>query len=202
MDVIRALEQRRMQRSFDGSPLEEAVVLRLLEASLRSPTAGNSRGLRWALALGPHEVDAWFTAATDEAWRVRSSRAEGFSRAAAACVLICDPQAYLDRYSEGDKATSGLGDSEAAWEVPYWFGDAGAATLALLLLAEENGLAACFLGAFRRDGELQGLLGRGPTERIYGTVLLGRSDGRDQRSASLDRPGPSRAERVQRIRSA
>jgi nitroreductase len=199
MDVIRALEQRRMQRSFDGSPLEEEQIRALLEASLRSPTAGNARGIRWVLALGPEQVAQWFAAATDEAWRAKSARAEGFSRASAACVLICDPGVYLDRYSESDKANAGLGEAESAWAVPYWFGDAGAAALALLLLVEESGLAGCFLGAFRHEDHLRRLLGLSDTERIYGTVLLGRSDGENRRSASLDRPGPTRAERVTRL---
>ena len=191
MDVIRALEQRRMQRSFDGSPLEEEQIRTLLEASLRSPTAGNARGIRWVLALGPEQVAQWFAAATDEAWRAKSARAEGFSRASAACVLICDPGVYLDRYSESDKANAGLGEAESAWAVPYWFGDAGAAALALLLLVEESGLAGCFLGAFRHEDHLRRLLGLSDTERIYGSAdLTARIDARPRWTAPAP-PGQS-----------
>lgn len=199
MDVIRALEQRRMQRSFDGSSLEAEQVTPLLEASLLAPSAGHARGQRWMFALGASEVARWFSAATDERWRTTAPRAEGLARAAAACVLITDPSVYLDRYAEADKAASGLGANFTAWGVPYWFGDAGGVSLSLLLLAEEAGLAACFLGAFRRDADVRNLLGLSTEEQIYGTVLLGRSDGADRRSASLDRPGPTRAARVQRL---
>jgi nitroreductase len=199
MDVARALEQRRMQRSFDGSPVDEQLVESLLVTSLRSPTAGHARGVAWRFGIGPDEVGAWFDVATDEPWRTTAARAGGLARASAVCVATCDPAAYVARYAEADKAGSGLGTGPEAWPVPYWIGDAGAACLALLLLAEERGLAACFLGAFRRDEHVRALLGLSDSELIYGTVLLGRADGRDHRSASLDRPGPTRAERVRRF---
>jgi nitroreductase len=84
--------------------------------------------------------------------------------------------------------------------VPYWFGDAAFATMALLLRATEAGLGACFLGSFRGEEALLGALGVPPDWRLFGTVLLGYPDGADHRSPSLSRPGPSAATRVHRGR--
>ena len=50
------------------------------------------------------------------------------------------PQDYLARYGETDKTGSGL-DRADGWPVPYWHTDAAMATMALLLLVEESGLA-------------------------------------------------------------
>ncbi|MGH9088306.1 MAG: nitroreductase family protein, partial [Acidimicrobiales bacterium] len=83
-----------------------------------------------------------------------------------------------------------------AWPVPYWFGDAAFATMTLLLGATDEGLGACFLGSFRGEGPLLAALGVPEGWRLFGAVLIGHPDGADRPSASLDRPGPSAAERV------
>jgi len=199
MDVADALASRRMVRSFDGSPLEAGEVIELFTDALWAPTAGHSRGVRWIALVGTDELDAYFTAATDERWRSSAPRAPGLRRAGAAGVCVAQPQRYLERYRDADKATAGLGERPERWPVPYWIGDAGATTMAALLLAEERGLSAVFLGAFRQRDELASLLGIGGDEVLYGTVLLGHPDGQDRRSPSLGRPGPSRADRVTRV---
>ena len=114
-------------------------------------------------------------------------------------VIVCEPGAYTRRYAEEDKAASGL-DDRNAWPVPYWHADAAFATMALLLLVEEEGLSACFLGAFRRHHEVLALVGAPDGFELFGAVLVGRAAATQPRSASLERPGPSRAERVVRRR--
>jgi nitroreductase len=199
MDVIEALSTRRMVRSFAPHPIAEEDVLELLTDALWAPTAGHSRGIRWIALVGASDLAAYFDAATDEAWREGAARAPGLLRAAAGAVCVADPARYVERYAESDKQTSGLGAGAASWPVPYWVGDAGAATMAALLLAQERGIAASFLGSFRRTAELGALVGLAPSEIIYGTLLFGAADEGDRRSSSLDRPGPSRAQRVQRL---
>jgi len=199
MDVIEALSSRRMVRSFASEALAEEDVTELLADALWAPTAGHSRGVRWIALVGASELAAYFEAATDEAWRKGAARAPGLRRAAAAGVCVAQPERYVERYAAPDKETSGLGAGAPSWPVPYWVGDAGAATMAALLLAEERGIAAGFLGSFRRTSELGALLGLAPSEIIYGTLLLGVAGDDDRRSSSLDRPGLSRAQRVQRL---
>ena len=200
MDVTAALRARRMTRSFDASPLDPDEVDELLSTALRAPSAGNSRGIGWVSLIGKREVERYFAAATDDAWRASSPRAEGLARASAIGLCLADPAAYVARYAAEDKVTSGLGAGPSAWPIPYWIGDAGATVLASLLLAEERGWAACFLGTFRRAAELRAAFSIPPSVVIYGAVLLGRADGADHPSRSLDRRVPTRASLVRRGR--
>jgi len=187
-----------MVRSFDTSPPDETLVREIFTTSLLAPTAGHSRGISWLMLIGPEELTTYFEAATDEHWRKTAARAPGLRNASAAGILLMDPEAYVARYSESDKATSGLGAGPTAWPVPYWVGDAGAASMAALLLIEEAGLSAAFLGAFRHEERIKAAFEIPDTYSIYGTILLGVGASDDRRSASLDRPGPTRAERVMR----
>ena len=116
------------------------------------------------------------------------------------------PTLYVDRYGEPDKAGSGLGGRGEHWPVPYWIGDAAFGVMAVLLGAVDAGLGACILGTFRGEAELARLgvpEGGGCSAR-----WLGHPDGRDHRSPSLDRPGPTPADAstgaggtVRRVRS-
>ncbi len=197
-----ALRRRRMTRSFTGDPVGHDVLDALCHLALRAPTAGNARGIELLILDGPDEVATYFSATTDEAWRRRSSRFAGLSRAGAVVIVLADPTTYVDRYGAADKASSGLGEGPEAWPVPYWVGDAGAATMALLLACEEQDLGCCFLGAFRGVEQLLDALGAPARLLVYGAVLIGIPDGADHRSASLDRPGSTRAERIHHGRMA
>lgn len=197
MDVRDALRRRRMTRAFDGTELDEDRLASLCDDALRAPTAGHARGVELVVLAGASGVARYLEAATDDGWRTSSPRATGLARAGGAVVVLCDPPAYAARYAEGDKVAAGLGE-EAAWPVPYWFGDAAFATMALLLLAEADGLAACFLGAFRREPDVLAALAAPEGHRLFGAVLLGHAAPRQDRSASLDRAGPPRADRVVR----
>ena len=115
-------------------------------------------------------------------------------------LAYTSPDAYVARYSEGDKAVSGLGAGQEAWPVPYWVGDAAFAVMAVLLGAVDAGLGACILGTFRGEAALAERLGVPGGWRLFCAVLLGRPDGRDHRSASLDRAGPGTAERIHHVR--
>ncbi len=162
-------------------------MLRIVDDALRSPTAGNSRGVSFLVLSDPSDRDAYWNHATDEAWRASSSRYVGFARAPFIVLSLCDPEVYTNRYSESDKASSGLGQTTDAWPVPYWFGDAGMATMALLLGAENQGLGAAFLGNFRNERAVLDHFEVPAQVRLFGTILLGHSDGKAHRSRSLDR---------------
>jgi nitroreductase len=193
MEIGEAIVRRRMVRSFATEPLDAALVDRLLADPLRAPSAGNTRGVSWLVLTGP-ETEVYWRHATTEAWRRDSDRYPGLSRAPVVALSMCSPAAYVERYGEADKASSGLGPPEsggggaAAWTVPYWYGDAAFSVMALLLGATANGIATAFLGTFRGEEPLLAALGVPGGWRLFGTVLLGRPDGRDHRSPSLARP--------------
>lgn len=202
MELREILAVRRMTRSFAADPLDTALVDRLLAASLRAPTAGNTGGTAWVVLAGPAQTPRYWSATTTAEWRAGSRRWPGLSRAPVVALSLAHPAAYVDRYSEADKRASGLGRPEAGgagrggWPVPYWFGDAAFATMALLLGAADGGLGACFLGNFRGEAALLSTLGVPGGWRAFGAVLLGRPDGGDHRPASLDRPRAPLTERI------
>ncbi|MDE2281894.1 MAG: nitroreductase family protein [Actinomycetales bacterium] len=196
MDLATLLARRRMVRSFDATPVDPRWLDDACAAALWAPTAGNSAGVRMH-TISADLVSEYFERATDPQWRQESSRAAGLSRAGAVVLVTSRPQDYLDRYAEEDKRASGL-SAITAWPVPYWHTDAAMATMALLLLLEEGGWSAALWGNFRHDREVLEWVGA-PEESLFASVLVGRPDGLDHRSPSLDRSVPTRHARVRRL---
>lgn len=182
------VQRRHMVRRFDPSPPPPDVVDGLLALALRAPSAGNTGGWQAVVLEGPEQTAAFWDATTTAEWRHRSRRWDGLRRAPVVVALFADPDAYLDRYRETDKAASGLGERLEDWPVPYWHVDAGFAALTLLLGAVDAGLGACFLGNFRGEEALRTALGVPGDRRYVGAVLLGRADEHDPPSASASRP--------------
>jgi nitroreductase len=190
VEVTEAIRRRHMVRSFSDRPIEPAIVESLVGLAGRGPSAGNTRGTAWVVLRGEETARYWSLTTTEE-WRGRSRRWPGLSRAPVVALSLCSPDAYVERYGEEDKRSSGLGPDGgiAAWPVPYWFGDAAFATMLLLLAATDAGLAGAFLGAFRGEAELLAELGIPQGWRLFGAVLIGHPDGEDRPSASLARDG-------------
>jgi nitroreductase len=190
------LAQRRMVRSFDGTPVDSTWLAELCAQALWAPTAGNSAGVRFH-TIGPEICAQYFEVATDEEWRANARRAEGLQRAGAIVLVTSRPGEYVARYSEADKRGAGL-DDESKWLVPYWHTDAAMATMALLLLIEESGWQAALWGNFRHEAEIL-RWAKIEDEDLFATVLIGKADGNDVTSSSLARDVPSRASRVRAV---
>jgi nitroreductase len=185
-----------MVRSFDATPVDLDWLEQRCADALWAPSAGNSAGVRLS-TIGRLLVPEFMSHATDEEWRNSARRAPGLTRAGAVVLVTTRPSDYTSRYAEPDKAHAGLDDGDA-WPVPYWHADAAMATMALLLLLEEAGLAATLWGNFRHGEEIL-RWAKISDEELFGSVLLGHADGNDVPSKSLERSVPSRSERVRRI---
>ena len=141
MEFSEVLRRRRMIRSYQADRHVPADALdAILEAALRAPSAGFTQGVSLLVLSAGTERDTFWQAAaqTDSTW-LRGMRA------APVLVLVwTSEQVYLDRYAEPDK---GWTDRDPArWSAPYWFVDAGMASMAALLSAIDHDLAACFFG--------------------------------------------------------
>lgn len=185
-----------MVRSFTDAEIDLELINSLVKLSLRSPTAGNTRGVSWLILSGKQQTDTYWELTTTKEWRSRSKRWPNLAKAPVVALSLVSPSAYVERYREQDKLNSGLGISEDAWPIPYWFGDAGFATFALLLAARNAELGACFLGNFRGEENLLGCLGVPTGVRLFGTVLIGHLGEQDWPSRSLERPTPTEDERI------
>jgi nitroreductase len=194
-DIVR---RRRMVRNYTDQPVDPDSVERIIDTAVRSPSAGFSQGQRFVVVTDP-ALRASVAAAGGEPHYV----AEGFdpwiSRAPVHIVICVDKQTYLDRYSEPDKAgVDGPRSTEADWEVPFWWVDAGAAMMAILYAAVDEGLVAGFLGAQAFD-ELNTALGIPRDISIVGICTIGHA-AHDRRSASLSRGRMDRDRVVHRER--
>ncbi len=179
-----------MTRSFSSEPVAPELVEELIDLARRSPSAGNASALEWLVLDDPSGLAAYWDTT------LPSERRDGFAwpgllDAPVIVVVWVNPQIYLDRYREADKAHMPLGESLDAWDVPYWFVDGGAAVQTLLLAAEEAGLGALFFGLFDNEPKVRETFGVPPTWRALGSVALGHR--------AADRPSQSQLRRRRRI---
>ena len=132
-----------MVRSYDPErPVPAATVDLLVAAALRAPSAGHTQGVSLLVLAAPAEVsDYWAETARPgppDRWL------RGMRTAPVLLLVWTSATAYLDRYAEPDKGWTDR-DPER-WSAPYWYVDAGMASMAALLRAVDCELGACFFG--------------------------------------------------------
>ena len=139
MEFTEVLRRRRMIRSYDTArPVPPEALEVVLAAALRAPSAGFTQGISLLVLSSASECETF--------WRVCGDADSAWSRdMRTAPVLIAvwtSEEAYLDRYAEPDKGWTDR--DRARWSAPYWFVDAGMASMAALLSAIDQDLGACF----------------------------------------------------------
>lgn len=176
-----------MVRAFTDAPVDPRVVDSLIDLARRAPSAGNTRGTAWVVLHGDETSRYWDVALPVE--RRATFRWSGLVAAPVLVVALVRPDAWLERYSEPDKASTGLGRDTADWGVPYWWVDGGMAVEHLLLGAVDAGLGACFFGLFDREADVLAALGVPAGWRALGTIALGHpAPDEPGRSAGRGRP--------------
>jgi nitroreductase len=182
-----ALSARRACRDYRPDPIPADTLRTVLDAGRRGPTAGNT----WALDLVVVDEPARYWDLTLPAGPVRDGfRWPGLLAAPVLVIPVVDPAAYPDRYAEMDKRGTRLGRLED-WAVPYWWVDAGAAVMAMLLAAADVGLGSLLFGQFAHETVVAARFGLPEGRRAVGTVALGwpaPGPSRPGRSASRRRP--------------
>jgi len=182
MDFKDALRKRRMTRNYSADSVPAEAVDRIVAAGLRAPSAGNSQGLSFVIVTESATRGAIAELAGEDEYL-----AKGFdpwiSQAPVQIVITVSERIYRDRYREPDKL--GPDGEEIDWPVPYWWVDAGAALMAVLLAATDEGLGVGFLG-IHAVPDLGRLLSIPDDHMPIGVVTVGHPLP-DRRSASLDR---------------
>lgn len=194
LDASGALAHRRSCRSYLDAPVDPDVLASVLAAASRGPTAGNTWGIDLVVLDRPADVAAHWERTLPSGPRREAFPWPGLLRAPVLVIPVIDPAAYVRRYAEPDKARTGLGDGDDRWPVPYWWVDAGAAVMAMLVAATAHGLGSLLFGLFDREAVVAEALGVPEGRRLVGAVALGWPDGEDRpsRSAARARPAPER----------
>lgn len=166
MEFSEVVSKRKMVRSYRPDPVPRETVQRILRAALKAPSAGFAQGQRFVVITDPERRSAIAELAGEAGYRSRGFE-PWLSEAPVHVVLCLSAAAYDARYSEPDKR------GRDGWTVPYEFVDSGAALMALLLAAVDEGLSAGFFGAHRLPG-LSELLGLPADVTPVGIVTIGR----------------------------
>jgi nitroreductase len=182
-DLVRG---RRMTRDFLSDPIPDGVLEHLVDLASRSPSAGKTQGWHLLVLRGAETAKFWDLSLPDE--RRSGFRWPGLLKAPVIALMLADPGAYVERYSEPDKARTGLGESVDAWPTPYWTVDGSMAMMTLLLAAEEQGLGALLFGVFTAESEIRDVLGIPAELQILGAIALGHRAG-----SPGPGPGPGRS---------
>ncbi len=180
-DVVRS---RRMTRSFSTEAVDRALVDTLVDLAARSPSAGKTQG--WHLVVLEGAETALYWDITLPPVRRATFRWSHLLDAPVLMLVLADPDAYVERYAEPDKAATGLGSSADAWPAPYWTIDASMAAMTLLHAAEDAGLGALFFGVFQREADVRMALGIPDRLQMIGAIALGHPGGDESRGASVD----------------
>jgi len=180
-----------MVRHFASDPVPDKVMDRILELAQHGPSAGFSQGVAYILVR-------------DEATRKKLGQLQGeeeyvlggfhnFISGAPAVIVVCvSEHIYHRRYQEPDKVSED--GKEIEWPTPYWFFDAGASSMIMLLAAVDAGVAGAFAGVFDIDG-VKRLLNIPDEFHPVGTISIGKPLP-DKKSGSLNRGRRPRKEVV------
>jgi FMN reductase [NAD(P)H] len=165
------LPRRRMVRHYRQEPVTPEVVERIAATVRRAPSAGYSQGQRLVVITEPGGREA-VSRAFGPPGRDSPGDSEPWLESAPVHVLVCTREDdYHDRYRRPDKLQEG---EEIEWRVPYWFVDAGAALMLLLLAAIDEGLAAGVSGVpLEVEEELRASFGIPDDVTIVALVTMG-----------------------------
>ncbi len=162
-----------MVRHYDPEPIPRDTIERIVGTVRRAPSGGFSQGQRLVVVTGSETRAEIARLLHEDEWL-----AEGLepwlSRAPVHVIVCTREQDYHDRYTEPDKlaATDGV---EIDWPAPFWFVDAGAAMMLLLLAAIDEGLAAGVYGVTVPEmASFKALLGIPADVAVVAGVTIGR----------------------------
>lgn len=171
-----------MVRNYLPDAVDADAIDRIVDAGVQSPSAGFTQGQSFVVVTDL-ERRAHIAGLAGESGYVERGFDPWISRAPVHIVVCVSEAAYHRRYRESDK-TDEQGN-EIEWPVPYWWVDAGASMMSILLAAVDEGLAAGFLGVQSFEG-LAEYLALPDDVMPIGVVTIGHP-APDRRSSSLAR---------------
>jgi len=182
VDFRDVLTRRRSVRTYAEREVPHEVLERIADAAVVwAPSAGFSQGLRIVVVTDPETRKEIATAAKED-----ELTAQGRQRWKAAApvhmVVLTREDDYHDRYRQQDKLKI-TGGREIEWPAPYWFVDAGAAAMTLMLAAIDEGLDTAIFGVTDLEG-LSKTLGLPEAVRFVAVVTMGYPAGTDDQPSA------------------
>lgn len=160
-----------MVRHYSGAPVDPEVVSRIVATVRRAPSGGYSQGQRLLVVTedaGRTEIARIFS---DAGWTAADDREPWLESAPVHVLVGTREEDYHERYRKPDKLQDG---EELDWPVPFWFVDAGAALMLLLLAAIDEGLAAGVSGVPKdAAAELRSTFGIPEDVELVALVTIG-----------------------------
>jgi FMN reductase [NAD(P)H] len=162
------LARRRMHRSFLPDPIPRAQIERIARVIRRAPSGGFSQGQSIVVVTDP-------ATRAEIARRFEDDRSAHpyIANAPAHMVISANEAQYHARYNEPDKLAV-TGGVEVTWPVPYWFVDAGALMMLVLLAAIDEGLVGAFIGHPDQKRIFDDVLGLPEDVVPIGLALIGK----------------------------
>jgi nitroreductase len=157
MDVFDAIKKRRSVRRFLEVPLDWEPVGQILDAGRLSPTAGNVQDAQFVVVLEHNIKQKIAEACFEQYW---------IAKAPVIIVIGTDPLKNEQFY--------GARGAEL-----YTAHDAAAAAMSMLLAAEAQGLAACWVGAFE-ERMLREAIGMPDSVKPHVVLPIGYADEKPQ----------------------
>ena len=160
-----------MTRGFSTQPVDPKLISQIVDLASRAPSAGKTQGWHALVITASDTAKFWDDTLAVE--KRESFRWKQLLDAPVIALVFADPLAYVERYSENDKAHTGLGASAEAWPTPYWTVDASFAAMTMLLAAEDAGLGALFFAVFNGEKELRTRLCVPDALQLIGAIAIG-----------------------------
>jgi nitroreductase len=172
MEYRDILARRRMHRAFLRDPIPRDRIERIAGVVRRAPSGGFSQGGSIVVVTDQGTREAIARAFGDEHY---STAGRNFiADAPVHMVISANEELYHARYNEADKLAA-TGGVEVTWPVPFWFVDAGALMMLVLLAAIDEGLASAFVGHPEQKRIFDELLGLPEAVVPIGLALIGKA---------------------------
>jgi len=182
MEFRDVITRRRSVRTCADRPVAREVLERITDAAVVwAPSAGFSQGLR-IVVVTEQETRRRIATAAMEDELAEQGRPRWKAAAPVHVIVLTREDDYHERYQQGDKLKI-TGGREIDWPAPYWYVDAGAAAMALMLAAIDEGLDTAIFGVSDLAA-LRETLGLPEDVRFVAVVTMGYpAEGADEPSS-------------------
>jgi nitroreductase len=134
MNVSEAVRGRRSIRKFLSKDIPEDVLQRLIDALIWAPSAGNLQSRKFFFVRDENLKERLAVAALNQ----------NFIRSAPLVIVCCTDATAANRYGQRGKEL-------------YAIQDVSASIMCMMLVAYENHLGSCWVGAFREEEVVRAL---------------------------------------------